>query len=157
DDDEFAAELAMLRQVMRDLSQATVEGRPVAAPERERRRLEDEVRGHVLRTSGGAANADAQHLDMGRVLAALGETRLVEIVNLDGRIHVLVATSAGVRRHVAGTWDDAVRTAQFRRFVLRRFASRTTPDPAISTPGGIRTALAPTRLASRGTLRTRLQ
>src|SRR5207248_1383538 len=39
DDDEFAAELAMLRQVMRDLSQATVEGRPVAALERERRRL----------------------------------------------------------------------------------------------------------------------
>jgi tetratricopeptide (TPR) repeat protein len=157
DDGEFAARLAMLRQVMRHISQASVEERPVAALERERRRLEDEVRGHVLRTSGGAANADAQHLDMDKILATLGECRLVEIVNLDGRIHVLVATSAGVRRHIAGTWDDAVRTAQFSRFVLRRFAYRTTPEPAISKPEGIRSELAQTGLASLETLGTRLQ
>jgi tetratricopeptide (TPR) repeat protein len=157
DDDEFAARLAMLRQTMRHLNQATVEGRPVAALERERRRLEDEVRGHVLRTSGSEANADAQHLEIDRILAALEETRLVEIINLDDRIHVLVATSAGVRHHVAGTWDAAVRAAEFSRFVLRRLAYRARPEPANSTKGVARSELAQTGLASLETLGTRLQ
>jgi tetratricopeptide (TPR) repeat protein len=157
DDDEFAAELAMLRQTMRHISQATVEGRPVGALERERRRLEDEVRGHVLRTSGSAAEADAQHLDMDRFLAALGETRLVEIVRLEDRIHVLVATSAGVRHHVAGTWDAAVRAAEFSRFVLRRLAYRTRPEPTNDTRRVSRSDLAQMGLASLETLGTRLQ
>ena len=157
DDDEFAARLAMLRQSTRHLNQATVEGRPVAALERERRRLEDEVRGHALRTSGSAANADAQHLEIDRILAALGETRLVEIINLDGRIHVLVATSAGVRHHVAGTWDAAVRAAEFSRFVLRRLAYRARPGPANSAKGDVRSELAQTGLASLEILGTRLQ
>lgn len=157
DDDEYAAKLAVLRQITRNLNQATVEGRPVAGLERERRRLEDEVRGHVLRTSGSGANADAEHLDIDGVLAALGETRLVEINNLDGRIHVLVATSAGVRRHVAGTWDAVARAAEFSRFVLRRLAYRTRPEPANSTQGGIRSELAQTGLASLETLGARLQ
>lgn len=149
DDDEFAAKLAMLRQIMRQISQARVEERPVAALERERRRLEDEVRGHVLRTSGSAAEADAQHLDIDRILAALGETRLVEIVRLEDRIHVLVATSAGVRHHVAGTWDAAVRAAESSRFVLRRLAYRTRP--------GIRSDWAHMGLATLETLGARLQ
>ena len=157
DDDEFAAELAMLRQTMRHISQATVEGRPVAALERERRRLEDEVRGHVLRTSGSAAEADAQQLDMDRILAALGETRLVEIVRLEDRIHVLVATSAGVRRHVAGTWDAAVRAAESSRFVLRLLAYRTRPGQTDDTGQGIRSDWAHMRLATLETLGTRLQ
>jgi tetratricopeptide (TPR) repeat protein len=153
DDDEFAAKLAMLRQIMRHINQATVEGRPVAALERERRRLEDEVRGHVLRTSGSAAKADAQHLDTDRILAALGETRLVEIVRLEDRIHVLVATSAGVRHYVAGTWDAAVRADEFSRFVLRRLARRTRPQPGNDT----RSELARTGVGTLETLGTRLQ
>jgi tetratricopeptide (TPR) repeat protein len=157
DDDEFAAKLAMLRQTTRHLSQATVEGRPVAALERERRRLEDEVRGHVLRTSGSSAEADAQHLDIDGFLAALGETRLVEIVRLEDRIHVLVATSAGVRHHVAGTWDAAVRAAESSRFVLRRLAYRTRPGQTDDTGQGIRSDWAQMRLATLETLGTRLQ
>ena len=147
----------MLRQITRNISQATVEGRPVGALERERRRLEDEVRGHVLRTSGSAAKADAEHLDMDRILAALGETRLVEIVRLDDRIHVLVATSAGVRHHIAGTWDAAVRTDQSSRFVLRRIAYRTMPHPVNDTGRGLRPDLARMGLATLETLGTRLQ
>ena len=99
DDAGFAAELATLRQITRHLNQATIDGHPVGALERDRRRVEDEVRRHVLRTSGTAAEAHAQHLDIDGILAALGETRLVEIIQFDGRLHVLVATSAGVR------WD----------------------------------------------------
>ena len=138
DDAGFAAELAMLRQITRHLNQAAIEGRPVGALERERRRVEDEVRRHVLRTSGTAAETHARHLDIDGILAALGETKLVEIIQFDGRLHVLLATSAGVRHHVAGTWETAVGDAEFSRFALRRLARRTRPEPTNDTRRGIR-------------------
>ncbi len=144
DDDELAADLARLRQMTRRLNEATTDGRPTGALERERRRVEDEVRRHVLRTSGTAAKVDARQIDIDEILAALGETRLVEIVRFDGRLHVLVATSAGVRRHVAGTWETAVREAEFSRFALRRLAYRTGPGPRQGTRREpARAALAP--------------
>jgi tetratricopeptide (TPR) repeat protein len=130
DDDKLAADLATLRQMTRRLNEATTDGRPTGALERERRRVEDEVRHYVLRTSGTAAKADPKQIDIDEILAALGETRLVEIVRFDGRLHVLVATSAGVRRHVAGTWETAVREAEFSRFALRRLAYRTRRESA---------------------------
>ena len=157
DDDEFAAKLAMLRQITRHINQARVDERPVAALEREQRHLEDEVRGHALRTSGSAAEADAQHLDIDGILAALGETRLVEIVRVEDRIHILVATSAGVRRYVAGTWDSAVHAADSSRFILRRLAYRMRPEPTDDARRGIRSEWARTGLAALETLGTRLQ
>jgi tetratricopeptide (TPR) repeat protein len=142
DDDELAADLATLRQMTRRLNEATANGRPTAALERERRRVEGEVRRHVLRTSGAAAEADVRHIDsdIDEIIAALGETRLVEIVRFDGRMHVLVATSAGVRRHVAGMWETAVREAEFSRFALRRLAYR--PGPALMQDTGRESAQA---------------
>ena len=122
DDDELADGLARLRQLTRRLNEATAEGRATGTLERERRRVEDEVRRRVLRTSGPSAEADGKRIDIDEALAALGETRLAEIVRFDGRVHVLVATPVGVRRHAAGTWEDAVREADFSRFALRRLA-----------------------------------
>lgn len=138
DDVGFAAELAKLRQITRHLNQAAIEGRPVGALEQERRRVEDEVRRHVLRTSGPVAEAPDQHFDIDGILAALGETRLVEIIQVGGRLHVLVATTAGVRRHAAGTWENAVRDAEFSRFALRRLARRMRPEPTNGPGPGIR-------------------
>jgi tetratricopeptide (TPR) repeat protein len=157
DDDELAVGLATLRQMTRRLNEATTDGRPTGALERERRRIEDEVRRHVLRTSGTAAEADAKHIDLDEILAALGETRLVEIVRFDGRLHVLVATSAGVRRHVAGTWETAVHEAEFSRFALRRLAYRTRPSPAQDTRRGTRREWARAVLATLEASGIRLQ
>ncbi|MGE5291376.1 MAG: CHAT domain-containing protein [Micromonosporaceae bacterium] len=130
DDDELAAELATLRQMTRRLNDATVEGRPTSALERERRHIEDEVRRRVLRTSGTAAQADTKRLEIDAILAALGDTRIVEILRFNGSLHVLVATAHAVRRHAAGTWEAATREADFCRFALRRLAYRAKPHPA---------------------------
>ncbi|HKA98936.1 MAG TPA: CHAT domain-containing tetratricopeptide repeat protein [Streptosporangiaceae bacterium] len=124
-DDELATELAVLRRLTRRLNEATAEGRATGALERERRRVEDEVRRRVLRTSGPSAEADSKRIDIDEVPAALGEIRLAEIVRFDGRLHVLVVTPAGVRRYAAGTWESAVREAEFSRFALRRLAYHT--------------------------------
>jgi hypothetical protein len=124
EDPELAADLARLRHTTRLISEATASGRPSGGLERERRRVEEEVRHQILRTSGATAGANARRddFDVDQLLAGLGDTRLVEILSLDGRLHVLVATPAGVRRHVGGTWAEAVREAEFTRFALVRLA-----------------------------------
>jgi len=129
DDSDLAAALATLRHQTRLISEATASGRPARGLERERRRVEEEVRRHVLRTSGDDSHAGAPRgdVDVAEILAALGETRLVEISRLDGRLHVLVATSAGIRRHDGGAWDAALREAEFTRFALERLAYHAQP------------------------------
>jgi tetratricopeptide (TPR) repeat protein len=134
EDQELAAGLATLRQQTRQMSEAIAEGRPTGGLERERRRVEDEVRRRVLRTSGGAAGHGGRaDIDVDDLLAGLGDARLIEIVRLDGRLHVLVATSAGVRRHAGGDWEEAVREAEFTRFALLRLAYDSRRDQAAAT------------------------
>ncbi len=48
-------------------------------------------------------------------------------MRLDGRLHVLVATPAGVRRRTGGTWEAATREAEFTRFALQRLAYHAQP------------------------------
>ena len=128
DDGELAAELAKLRQMTRRLNDATVEGRPTGSLERERQQIEDEVRRRALRIPGAAGEVDAERLDVDKLLAALGETRLLEILRFNGSLHVLVATAGGVQHHAAGGWDAAVREAEFCRFGLGRLAYPTKPE-----------------------------
>ena len=65
------------------------------------------------------------------LLDRLGSARLVEIVDIDGGLHVLVCGAGRVRQFTAGRVSDAVRAADFARFALRRLArSRPGDDPA---------------------------
>ena len=130
EDAGLAADLATLRHTTRLIVQATASGRPAGGLERERRRVEEEVRRQILRTSATTADASTwrDDIDVDELLAGLGDTRLVEILRLDGRLHVLVATPAGVRRHAGGTWDEAVREAEFTRFALLRLAYQSGHD-----------------------------
>ena len=130
DDDRLAAGLATLRQLTRLLNEAAANGRPTGTLERDRRRVEEQVRQHVLQTSGTGDKAGAERgdPDIDEILAELGDSRLVEIVRFDGSLHVLVATSGGVRHWVGGTWETAVREAEFCRFALRRLAYRAMPE-----------------------------
>ncbi len=129
DDPELAAGLATLRHTTRLINDATASGRPAGGLERERRRAEEEVRRHILRTSSVPAEASAGRPEIAveEILAALGEVRLVEIASLDGQLHVLVASSAGIQRRVAGTWEAVIREAQFSRFSLHRLAFHARP------------------------------
>ncbi len=129
DDRELADALATLRQQTRLINDATASGRPAGGIERDRRRAEEEVRRHVLRTSGavGEAGIARADIDVDEILAALGDKSLVEIARLDGRLHVLVATAAGVRHRAGGTWDAATRETEFTRFALQRLAYHAQP------------------------------
>jgi len=112
--------LAALRDVTRRLSQARVDGEPTEDLEKERTRLERVVRAEHHRLRG--ADAEVQRFDVDHLVATVGDGTLVELVDVDGVLHVLVVHGGRVRRYVAGTTADALAMADSARFLLRRSA-----------------------------------
>ena len=122
EDQELSGELTAFREITGRLERARASGAPVAALEREQRRLERAIRARTLRVPG-AAGVSARRFDPGELLAALGRhTTLVEIVNVAGRLHVLVCAAGRVQRFAAGTLADAVGEVEHARSLLHRFA-----------------------------------
>ncbi|MEV0237282.1 CHAT domain-containing tetratricopeptide repeat protein [Nonomuraea sp. NPDC050786] len=129
EDDRLLAQLAALRQAEHLLAQARQDGAASAAAlERDRSRLESRVRATTLRTRGGRVRGERDDDRTERLLAALDEGRLVELVVIDGTLHVLVCGEGTVRRHIAGPMDRAVAEVEFARSRLRRLAYERHPD-----------------------------
>jgi tetratricopeptide (TPR) repeat protein len=125
-DEDLRTSLIALRSVTRRLDQTrqatSAQARPERARlEREQLRLERVVRARALQVRGGA-RADCVVVEVPRLLDELGPARLVEIVDVDGTLHVLVCGGGKVRQFAAGRADDASRAAAFARFALRRLA-----------------------------------
>jgi tetratricopeptide (TPR) repeat protein len=120
-DAELNAGLAELRAVTGRLEEARQQGGAVAALAREQVRLEGVVRARSL-LARGATGGSGLRLDVAELLAGLGDRQLLEIVELDGTLHVLLCGRGRVRRFAAGRTADAVRAAEFARFALRRLA-----------------------------------
>jgi hypothetical protein len=129
-DAELNADLASLRQVTRGLENAQRQGIPAATLRHEQLRLERLVRARALRTRRNPGSARAA-VSVGELLDRLGSARLIQIVEIDGALHVLVCGAGRVRHFAAGRIQDAARAADFARFALRRLArSRPVDDPA---------------------------
>jgi CHAT domain len=132
-DRELAAELEALRSVSRLLQSGEMAAARRNALERERRRLETTVQARTRRAPGGAGRASSprpdgsprpgvRESDLDELFAELGETRLVEIVYVDGVRHVIVVAGRRIRLYpVSGDPHSEVR---LNRFVLRRLAHR---------------------------------
>jgi tetratricopeptide (TPR) repeat protein len=126
---KFNTSLAALRQVTSDLEKARREGVPPAALQREQRRLESVVRARSL-WARGTADPGRSVINIAELLDELGTTQLIEIVDVDGLLHVLTCGAGRVRQFTAGRTEDAIRAADFARFGLRRLArSRPEDDP----------------------------
>jgi hypothetical protein len=138
-DTDFAGQLAALRQVTSRLEDARREGSATAALQREQLRLEKAVRAASLRSKGTGAPTDAA-IDIPQLLDALGDTQLVEIVEVDGTLHVLVCGSGRVRQFTAGQTQDAIRSVGFARFALRRLARDRSADDVSSAAAVLQTA-----------------
>ena len=89
--------------------------------QREQLRLEAAVRARVL-SSQGTDRGDRWRFGAAALLGRLGDASLVQIVAIDGDLHVLVCGSGRVRHWSAGRVDDAAREVDFARFGLRRLA-----------------------------------
>ena len=66
--------------------------------------------------------------DAGMLLNAVGDDRLIELVDVDGELHALVCGGGRVRRFPVGPAADAARAVRFARQALRRVAR----GPAVS-------------------------
>ncbi|HXW44176.1 MAG TPA: CHAT domain-containing protein [Streptosporangiaceae bacterium] len=129
-DAKLSGGLAALRGATSRLEEARQRGRPVATLQREQLRLEREVRARALQASGTTPGDGATVIDIPALLGQLGESRLVEIADVDGVLQVLLCGSGRVRQFTAGRTGDAVRAAEFARFALRRLArDRPGADP----------------------------
>ena len=123
----FDADLAALRQATTRLEGARRRGVPTASLERDLLRLEKAVRATSLRTKGTVVPAQ-RAIDIGGLLDQLGAAQLVEIVDIDGTLHVLLCGAGRVCQYSAGSTADAVRAADFARFALRRLARARAAD-----------------------------
>jgi tetratricopeptide (TPR) repeat protein len=154
-DEALQADLAALRDVSDRLARTASSGRLAAAAretrpgsparsgsplEQERQRLERAVRARSLRagqastigsqagTSGPRPQARSSLFAAGALLDALGDDRLVELVDAEGELHALVCGGGRVRRFPVGQAADAAHAVRFARQALRRAAH----GPAVS-------------------------
>ena len=119
-DARLNTDLAALRAVTRRLDAAAAGTVPVEL-KREQQRLESAVRAHALRARGSPDYAGAT-FSPAALLDQLGGTRLIEIIEIDGTLHVLSCGAGKVRQFAAGQAAEAARAASFARFALRRLA-----------------------------------
>lgn len=121
------ADLTALRDTAARLERARAEGDPAAFLQREQRRLEAAIRARMLRAPG-RGGATRYQFDARRLLAELGGDMLVRIVDVDGRLHLLVCGGGRIRHLSAGQAADAAREVDYTRFALRRLAHRRGAD-----------------------------
>ncbi|WP_202872394.1 CHAT domain-containing protein [Kribbella soli] len=117
DDEQLVGELAALRDVVRRL-----DGSPDPSLDKERRRLEKAVRDRALRAQGGAMGGGARRFDVDELVAALGETVLVELVEVGGVLHAVVVRDGRITKHEVGPLAAAALEVERSRFRLRRLA-----------------------------------
>ncbi|MFJ9900077.1 CHAT domain-containing protein [Streptomyces sp. NPDC091280] len=113
--------LTAFREIAARAEEARMEGHPVPALEREQRRLEREIRSRTLHMRGDAPG-EGERFDPTRLLARLGERRLVELAVVDGRVHALLCGQGRVRRFAAGPLAEAMAEAEHVQAGLRRLA-----------------------------------
>jgi tetratricopeptide (TPR) repeat protein len=119
DDKELAAELQALRSVSRLLGDTEMAAPRRNALERERRRLEAAVQARTRRLPGRQEPGEGQ-FNLDELFDQLGPATLIELVTVDGILHVVVVADRRVRLHTVGSVPE--REVQLNRFVLRRLA-----------------------------------
>ncbi|MFI7446139.1 CHAT domain-containing protein [Nonomuraea sp. NPDC049714] len=140
DDERLQAELAAIRALTSRLAQARAKGLPTAHLSAEQLRLERAARARALHAHGhdhrhhhahAHEDAAAPGVDIDALLDEVADDRLLELVDVDGHLHVLVCGSGTVRRHRAGRTEEAARHVDLARFSLSRLAhGRSTLSPA---------------------------
>ena len=118
-DKELTAELEALRSVSRLLRDTEMAASRRNALERERRRLEAAVQARTRRLPGRHEPGEGQ-FNLDELFDELGPATLIELVTVDGILHVVVVADRRVRLHTVGSVPE--REVQLNRFVLRRLA-----------------------------------
>ena len=135
-DRELVAELAALRNVTRVLGTSEMATSRRNALERERRRLETAVQARTRRSPPGSGVQKPGAFDLDALLDELGQTTMVELVEVDDILHAIIIKGRRMRLHAVGSVPE--REVEMNRFLLRRLAhGRLHPgdEPALAYRG----------------------
>lgn len=113
------ASLAALRDNGRRLAEARQDGDPTEDLEKERLRLERAVRAESHTLSADSVERQ-RPVNAEEVVTAVGDGCLVELVDVDGILHVLVVHGGKVRRRVAGSTAEIGELSGPAAMLLRR-------------------------------------
>ena len=119
DDKELTAELEALRSVSRLLRETEITASRRNALEREQRRLEAAVQARTRRLPGRHEPGEGQ-FNLDELFDEIGPATLIELVTVDGVLHVVVVADRRVRLHTVGSVPE--HEVQLNRFALRRLA-----------------------------------
>ncbi|MFK4084652.1 CHAT domain-containing protein [Kribbella sp. NPDC020789] len=140
DDEQLVRDLAQLRDVVGRLESTPEPDRPPSL-ERDRRRLETAVRDRVLRAQGNESGAEApsaaRSFEVDELHQELGETALVELIDIGGVLHAVVAAGGELARFEVGSLAAAATEVERSRFRLRWLAhGRSRSGPSLEVLGG---------------------
>ena len=131
DDRDLQQELARYRTVTSRLESARAAGTPASLMDREQQQLERRIRAGRMRVPGNVGAADlARPLDVGALLTELGGGQLVELIEVDGRLQVMLCGHGQVRRFAVARVTEAVQEVEYARSALRRLAYGASARPA---------------------------
>jgi tetratricopeptide (TPR) repeat protein len=120
-DTQLDADLAALREVVRRSERVSLDSPATAALERDRRRLEQAIRSRTLEARG-AGPATRTEFNLEQLLAELGDTPLVELVEVDDLLSAIVVRDGRIRLHSVGPLSAASFEVERARFRLRWLA-----------------------------------
>jgi tetratricopeptide (TPR) repeat protein len=126
DDAELGASLTALRSVTRALAGVGRTAPGHGALERERRRLEVAVQART-RQLPDSREQYAGRFNFDALAAELGDSSLIELVDVEGVLHVVTVTRGRARLHVIGDMPGG--EVEMCRFTLRRLAGHRSPRP----------------------------
>jgi tetratricopeptide (TPR) repeat protein len=113
--------LAELRQVVSQIEQATLAGRPTGGLRRRQATLEQTVQRRARHVAGGAYGLEPRP-SVAELAALLGKHALVEVVALDQQLHAVVLAGGRPTLQRLGDLQEVSRELTGLRFGLRRLA-----------------------------------
>ena len=133
---QLAELLAKLRFVTAQVNDDGLVGKDIRAAQRERIKLEEEIR-ELARHAPGAPAAPESPLDLRVLSSALAGRTLVEYVRLEDELHAIVLADGRCTRHRIGSYQAVLKELEQLRFAMGRIA-RQHGSPAVLQ--GARTA-----------------
>ncbi len=123
EDDAWAADLAALRGVVREIDEATLAGRDTTDLVARQVGLETKVVRRARHAIGPGFDGVRAEPSVHAITVALAERALVEIVELDGKLHGVSVIDGRVRLRPLAALTEVLAELDYLRFALTRLAS----------------------------------
>lgn len=137
DDPALAHDLQDLRTTMAEIDDARGSGSPATSLVARQVRLERRIRDHCRRSPGIAGPSAATPLAIGELADILGETALVEYIELDGTLHAITVIDGRTRLHALGSSDPIRHCLTHLPFALHRLAHPSTPAAQLGAAANV--------------------